>query len=111
MTTTMVDKLPRSIEFHVAPSTFCLAEKLGKQGVGEIEGVGNMLPHMIHSCVDFATTFRNTDPLCYRGMAELDSKWISQAQKVLYSIESICKVVVIFRCSHCFSRLITYDGA
>lgn len=79
ITTTVVDKLPRSLEFFIAFYALCLAEKLGMQGVGEIEGVGDMLPHMIQSREDFAAVIGKTDPVCYRGMSKLDSKRVTQS--------------------------------
>lgn len=109
ITTTVVDKLLRSFELFVALCGFCVAEKLRKQCVGEIERVGDVLPHMIHSREDFASVIGKAYPLCYRGMPELDSKRVSQPQKVLYFIELVCKVAVTFQRSRYFFDLITDD--
>ncbi len=67
-----MDKLPRSLEFFVAFYALRLAEKLRKQGVRGIKGIGDMLPHMVHPGGDFATVISKTEPLCYRDMPELE---------------------------------------
>jgi len=60
----MVDKLPRSFDYLVAPCVFCLLRSSASKVWAK-----SILLHMIHSGEDFTTVVGKADPLCYRGYA------------------------------------------